>query len=74
MRYDDYAGAIDTRAMQQRLESCAAQDDYDGLTYEECAHHSVRDCICPCIASEETICNALDSSISEAMSETGHCR
>ena len=73
MKYDDYSGAIDHRALQRRLERCEAQDAADAFQSGSCARATVRDCVCPCVASEETICNALTSSVAEAMLRTGHC-
>lgn len=73
MKYDDYSGAIDHFELNRRLERCAAQDALEGFDAAACAHTTVKDCVCPCVASEEMICNALTSSVAEAMIRTGHC-
>jgi hypothetical protein len=73
MRYDDYAGAIDHAYLQRCLERCQALDELHPRDLDRCAREVVRDCTCPCIASEERICNALANSVSEAMFETACC-
>jgi hypothetical protein len=67
MRYDGYAGAIDHAHLQRCLEQCQAHDELHPQDLDSCAREVVRHCICPCIASEERICNALAASVSEAM-------
>ena len=73
MNHDDYSGAIDYGALQRRLERCVEQDASESRELAACANATVRDCICPCVATEETICNALTSTVAEAMVRTGHC-
>ncbi|MEJ8566319.1 hypothetical protein [Elongatibacter sediminis] len=74
MRYDDYAGAIEHRWLEYRLQRCSEQDYDQPADAGTCARKTVRDCVCPCIASEENICNALSASITESMLGTGFCR
>lgn len=72
MRYDGYADAIDHAYLQRCLEQCQAHDQLHPPDLNRCAREVVRDCTCPCIASEERICNSLASSVSEAMLGTNH--
>ena len=74
MRYDGYAGAVDPVRLQRCLERCQAVDDDHPRDLDGCAREAARDCNCPCIASEERICNALASSVSEAMHGAGYWR
>ena len=73
MRYADYAGAIDHVYLQRCLERCQAFDELHPRDFDVCERQVVRDCTCPCIASEERICNALATSVSEAMTGTAYC-
>lgn len=74
MRYDDYAGAIDFTWLERQLERCSATDADHPVDLDHCARAAVRNSICHCVASEEVICNAMTSSVTEAMLEGGHCR
>ena len=74
MRYDSYSGAVDHARLQRCLERCQAIDEDHPRDIERCAREAARDCACPCIASEDRICNALASSVSEAMFRSGYCR
>ncbi|MGD2128485.1 MAG: hypothetical protein PVJ33_02585 [Lysobacterales bacterium] len=74
MRFDDYCGAIDFDFLQRNLERCTAADADHPREVDACAQAIVRNSSCPCIASEESICNALASSISEAMYASGFTR
>ena len=56
------------------VERCQAIDEDHPRDIERCAREAARDCACPCIASEDRICNALASSVSEAMFRSGYCR
>lgn len=67
MSYDGYSGAIDYGHMQRCLEQCQAQDENHPVD----VHRAVQQCVCPCMAGEDRICNALASSLSEAGARSG---
>ena len=74
MKQDGYSGTIDLGGLERRLARCAAMDkDFPG-DLDWCARATVRDCVCPCMATEESICNALSSAVSESMFASGFCR
>lgn len=67
MLFDGYAGAIDYRHMERCLEQCQAHDEDHPVDI----HRAVRHCVCPCMAGEDRICNALASSLSAAGAQNG---
>lgn len=69
MSTDGYAGAIDLVRLQWRLERCSGTDAEPASG--ECAMAIARDCVCPCIACEETVCNALSGTVTEALRGCG---
>lgn len=67
MKSDGYAAAIDYPHMQRCLEQCQAHDKDHPVDLER----TVRHCVCPCMAGEDRICNALANSLSEAGTRSG---
>lgn len=70
MAMDSYAEAIRLDQIERQLERCAAIDDAFPPDNTDCARRTVRNCCCPCIATEESISNTLANGLLEAIA--GH--
>ena len=71
VQYDSYSGAVDAAMIERRLRQCQSADHENPQALERCAREAVRSSCCPCIVSEEIICNALCNSVSETMMRGG---
>lgn len=71
MHTDGYAAAVDATFLERCLQRCQLTDRDHPQEIERCARETVQACSCACIVSEELICNALSSSISEAVIRGG---
>ena len=70
MSSDGYSQAIDYAYMQRCQEKCQAQDTEHPVDTDRL----VRQSVCPCMAGEDRICNALSHSLSEAGTRAGMWR
>lgn len=63
---EGYAQAIDIEQMERQLARCSAHDDEHPPT-ESDARRVALSSVCPCVLSEESICNALTTAVCEEL-------